>query len=380
MNPLNQYLLTRLDNSKTKHRTLKPIVRYNSRFLTLETEKGYKEVLNFASNDYLGLSNLIIETEVISQPSSRILGGNLLHLEHLENEFAEFMNKESATIFQSGYTANLGLLSCLPSDKDLILVDKSIHASLIDGMRLSKAKWKRFQHNNLNKLESILKEQRQNHEAVWVVVESIYSMDGDASFLKDLIQLKSKYSFYIILDEAHSFGIYGKEGRGLANEQGLINDIDIMTFNFSKALALQGGIVIGPLALKPFLVNKCRPLIYSTATPWSHLSSLPLKLSELRIADHNREKLKEVSFYTQEKFNIKKEQWSPIIPIIIGDHEQTKQLAQKLLDNGIFCPAILPPTVPEGEARLRISLNSDHRKEDIDKIYTIITEDSSWKK
>jgi len=349
-----------------------PIRQYGSRYLQLQNKQGLKEVLNFASNDYLGLSAISADVELQAQPASRLLSGNLVALEQMEGELAEFMQKGSATILQSGFTANMGLLSCLAQKDDLILADRLVHASMIDGMRLSPAQWKRFRHADLDHLETLLKGHVKSHAAVWVVIESVFSMDGDIFPLAALLELKHKYGFYLILDEAHSFGVYGDEGRGLAQSMDLLAEIDLMTFNFSKALALQGGVILGPASLKNFLINHCRPLIYSTATPWSHLAALPMRLAELRLADAQRQHLKELCEYARELFKLPEQSWSPIVPLMIKDHVKTQQLAENLLEHGFYCPAILPPTVSKNEARLRLSINAMHQKGDIDQLYNCI--------
>ena len=372
MSHLDDILKNRLEQKGNTFRRLKPILQYRPRYLTIKNNGVIKHVLNFASNDYLGLSNLITDIEIESQPSSRLLGGNLLSLEQIENELAEFMSFESATILQSGYVANQGLLACLAMKGDLILADYSVHASLIDGMRLSHAEWKRFKHCDLSDLEGKIKKYKDQYEHIWVVAESLFSMDGDTFPMEGLIALKNQYNFSIVLDEAHGFGIYGEQGRGVAHQFKLSSKVDIMTFNFSKALALQGGVILGSQHLKPYLVNRCRPLIYSTATPWSHLATVPLKLAEVKIADDKRKHLEVLSRYAQQRLGLKLPMWSPIVPIELSDHEKTKQISQKLLEHNIFCPAILPPTVPENKARLRLSINSSHEKEDLDQLFEVL--------
>lgn len=372
MTDLNFELGQRLQEGSS-HRNLKPIKSYGTRFVELEREGQVEKYLNFASNDYLGLSEQVMPVDFHSQPSSRLLSGNLLSLEQIESDIAKWMNKGSATIFSSGYTANLGMLSCLTKKGDLILADHAIHASLIDGMRLSSAKWKRFKHLDLEDLEKQLSETENQFENIWVVVEGLFSMDGDHFPLEQLLLLKSKYSFYIILDEAHSFGIYGEKGRGLAEATQQLDEIDVMMFNFSKALAMQGGVVVGPPNLKRYLINNCRSLIYTTATPWSSLQGLPNRLDQLKRADSSRASLKELCLYAQKLFEINIDRWSPILPIHLGDHELTHKVSQHLFSKGIYCPAILPPTVPQQKARLRVSLTACHKKEDIDFLFREIS-------
>jgi 8-amino-7-oxononanoate synthase len=348
------------------HRTLKSIETYGTRTLNIKSGDQLTKTLNFASNDYLGLSEKKSSLNFKSQPSSRLLSGNLEVMEQLEIDLAQYVEKESATILSSGYTANLGMISSLANKGDLVLADYSIHASLIDGMRLSSAEWKRFKHNDLEDLEKRLSKYQRHYKSIWVIVEGLYSMDGDLAPLKELVALRQKYSFFIVLDEAHSFGVYGENGKGLASEMGVLEHIDVMMFNFSKSLAMQGGVIVGPSNLKEYLVNKCRPLIYSTATPWSNLELLPERLDLLKKADIQRGHLKDICLYAQELFQIKSSFWSPVIPIHIGEHALAQDIAAHLMNHGIYCPAILPPTVPENKARLRISLTALHQKNDLE--------------
>lgn len=368
MTELNKLLLERLENGSS-HRALKPIVNYGTRFLEMEWDGQVRRVLNFASNDYLGLSEKNSPFDFHSQPSSRLLSGNLKSLEELELKLANFMSKKSAILLNSGYTANLGMLSSLANKGDLILADHAIHASLIDGMRLSSASWKRFKHNDIDDLERLLRKYHHEYSYIWVVVEGLFSMDGDIFPLESLVDLKKKYSFFVLLDEAHSFGVYGDQGKGLAHYFKVIEDIDVIMFNLSKALAMQGGVIVGPSNLKPYLVNRCRPLIYSTATPLSHLEILPERLSNLEQAKDNRTCLQDLCQHAQTLFGIKSSHWSPILPVATGHHEITQNLAAHLLQCGIFCPAILPPTVPEHQARLRVSLTALHQKSDIELLF-----------
>lgn len=361
---LDEILEKRLGTSPSSHRHLKNIQNYHPRYLNIKVKDQQKKVLNFASNDYLALScsnNTLQNIE--SQPSSRLLGGNLSKTESIEKTLANWLGKESSLLFPSGYMANNGILASLPQKGDLIIMDKLCHASLIDGARLSKADLKRYRHLDLDHLETILSEN--TGKICWVVTESIFSMDGDYPNVKKLIALKKKYSFQLIVDEAHGIGIYDTLGRGLFAEKSAIDEVDIFIFNLSKAFALQGGVIAGSKLLKKYLVNTCRSFIYTTATPYSHISSVPARCLEIKRAHHQREHLHNLIKLCQEELNLQKTYTAPILNYPSGAGDQALRLAEHLFQENIYCPAILPPTVPNGQARLRISLNSAHQPEDI---------------
>jgi len=357
---LDKLLNLRLENSGLNHRVLQNIESYHPDKIILNAEASHQKLHNFASNDYLALSEHRQDTSLYSQPSSRLLCGNLQLHNDVEKNIAQWLGYQDSLTFATGYMTNLGVLSCLAQKGDLILMDKKCHASLIDGARLSKAQFKRYHHLDLNHLEKLL-ETSVNHNTTWVVTESLFSMDGDLPDVNRLIQLKKKYHFKLIVDEAHGIGVYGKQGTGWFSEFAEPSKyIDVFIFNFSKAFALQGGVVAGSHALKKFLINRCRTFIYTTATPIYQLHYIQQRLELIKNATRERKHLKFLCEEIQNSLGIKRP-WSPIIPFIVGSGEKTLKLAAKLLKNGFYCPAILAPTVRESEARLRISLNSKHQ-------------------
>jgi 8-amino-7-oxononanoate synthase len=356
---LDKLLNHRLDASGSKHRKLTNIEVYHPDRIIINQDASHQKVLNFASNDYLGLSEHKQTATLGSQPSSRLLCGNLQQHSDVEKDIADWLGYQDCLTFSTGYTANLGVLSCLAQKGDTILMDKFCHASLIDGARLSNAELKRYRHLDYTHLEELLKT-CYTENTIWVVTESLFSMDGDLPDVQKLIELKQKYNFKLIVDEAHGIGVYGKYGRGwFSNFIEPSKLIDVFIFNFSKAFALQGGAVAGSHALKNFLINRCRTFIYTTATPIYQLNYIQQRLTLIKSADKEREHLKKISEQLQTDLGLKRP-WSPIIPFIVGSGEKALELASLLLKNKIYCPAILPPTVREGEARLRISLNSKH--------------------
>ena len=347
---------------KGEHRKLRAFQAYGSRFLT---DENGRLILNFASNDYLGLSELNKEVLVKSQPSSRLLAGNTQKHLDLEHLLSDYLNRPASLTYPSGYTANMGVLSCLPERGDLILMDRLSHASLLDGARLSGAKIERFHHQDMNHLESLLKRHQTSHRVIWVVSEGLFSMDGDLCPIQDLIELKSKYGALLLIDEAHSMGLYGKSGRGWADDQNCLGQVDILTFNLSKAFALQGGVVSGSQQLITSLIRHSRQQIYTTATPLSHLELLPERLESLKSADSQRKKLQSLC-ESLSKLLKRNGPWSPILPFHLDGAHQALDIAEELWKQKIYCPAILPPTVQPNTSRLRISLNATLSPEDLD--------------
>ncbi|GAD08348.1 8-amino-7-oxononanoate synthase [Porphyromonas crevioricanis] len=331
------------------------------------------KLINLASNDYLGLgSNKELRTQflkmvsyedwALGSTSSRLLTGNYPILEELEHSLANRYDRESALVFNSGYHMNVGIISALASHRTLVIADKLVHASMIDGLRLSGCSFERFRHNDITALERILQRKADKYDEVLVLTESIYSMDGDEADLRSLVALKKIYPQLILyVDEAHAVGVRGNQGLGLAEEYGLIQDIDLLCGTFGKALAGMGGYVVCSSNVRSYLINHSRPLIFSTALPpivsawnkfifdrlsdfYSHRSILREKSEKIRNT------LKELG-YTMPST-------SHIIPIILGSNSHALSAASRLIEAGYYSPAVRPPTVPQGSARLRISLTA----------------------
>lgn len=349
-------------------RQLRPITsRGNSRVYF-----GERVYLDFSSNDYLGLNGhpkLVasakeaLEKFGTSSSASRLLSGDLEIHHSLEEKVAHFKNKESALVFNSGYQANIGILSALYNRDDVIFSDRLNHASIIDGIRLAGAKLLRFQHNNLNHLEDMLKRERKKYKKALIVTETIFSMDGDRPHLEGLVSLKDKYDCQIMVDEAHATGIYGENGSGVVEEEGLADRIDLIMGTFSKALASFGAYLATSKKTVEYLINTCRSFIYSTALPpvviACNLASIDLVQEEsyrrhklLKCAEFFRNSLKSRGFEVRGD--------SQIIPLIIGDNFKVVDYAHRLQEKGYWVLPIRPPTVPQGEARLRFSLTFHH--------------------
>jgi len=331
-----------------------------------------KKLINLASNDYLGISTnknlydsfiakLKQNKYQLSSTSSRLLSGNYDIYSKLEDLIAKAYNK-SALIYNSGYHVNTGVLPVLTTKKDLIIADKLIHASLIDGIKLSDANFIRFKHKDYQQLEDILNKERTKYKNVFIISESTFSMDGDNANLQKLVNIKQKFDAILYIDEAHSVGVYGKTGLGLCEEQNLINDIDIIVGTFGKAIASVGAFAALNADAKEMLINKSRSLIYTTALPPINLEWTYFVFERLNEFDKERESLKQlnkqiISLFKAKGINIDAE--NHIIPIITKTNENTLKIYDKLLEAGYFVSAVRPPTVPTNTARIRLSLKSN---------------------
>jgi 8-amino-7-oxononanoate synthase len=345
-----------------------------------------KEYIDFSANDYLGLSDhprlkkaaiAAIDKFGVSSCASRLLSGDAEIFHKLEDTVARFKHKEAALTFNSGYQANVGIISTLFKKGDCIFSDRLCHASIIDGILLSQARYFRFRHNDPEHLKLLLSQERNKFKNALIVSESIFSMDGDRAPLKELVRLKEKYNCQIMVDEAHATGVFGKDGSGLVEEEGLSPEIDLIMGTFSKALAGFGAYLASSRNIVDYLVNTCRSFIYSTALPPAviacNLASLELIKEEpqrakklLSMAQILRVKLEEQGF---ERLGS-----SQIIPVILGDSLRAVEFAAKLQEKGYWVLAVRPPTVPEKEARLRLCLSYNHSFGNLNKLSDAISE------
>ena len=346
--------------------------------------------LNFASNDYRGVLTKGVQRDEdaaggkeacpLGICSSRVVvGTSQVHLD-LENKLAEFFQAPSALVFSSGYLANIGLLSAIVSRLDTVFADKLIHASLLDGVHLSKASLQRFQHNDLQHLETLLKKfqcKRRASAKFFIIVESVYSMDGDLAPLEELIQLAQSYQAFLIVDEAHAIGVYGDYGRGRVAELAVQDQVSAVLGTMSKAMAAYGGFCCGQQTLKDFLINTSRPFIYNTALPPIVVRSAVAALKRfqsdrtggeevIQKADVFRSALQHYGFDTFDSS-------SHIIPVRIGGNERTLQAACALRRERIEVLAVRSPTVPKGSERLRFSISSGHEESDLKKTAEILS-------
>lgn len=352
-------------------RTLKPLaLRKRGRILI----EG-KEYIDFSSNDYLGLSEHPKLKEAVKEAvdlfgpascASRLMSGDLELHHFLEERTACFKQKEAALVFNSGYQANVGIISSLYGKDDVIFADRLCHASIIDGILLSGANFFRFQHNNTSHLEDLLKRERGKSKQALIVTESIFSMDGDRSPLKGLVELKERYNCQILVDEAHATGVFGKNGSGVIEEESLSGGIDFIMGTFSKGLAGFGAYLAASQKTIQYLINACRSFIYSTALPPAIIAQNLTAIELVSTEPFRRQSLIEAAKSLREDFQEKGFQIkgdSQIVPVIIGDNSRTKALAKALQEKGFWILPIRPPTVPNGEARLRLSLNFYHSQE-----------------
>ena len=342
-------------------------LRERNQYRTLDTIPG----INFCSNDYLALSDeprlrlavqaaLQSDKAALSSTGSRLLTGNTSGWEHLEARLAAFVGAQSAIYFSSGYLANIGLLSAVIASDATVFSDSANHASLIDGVRLTKAAKVVFPHSDLDFLESAL--QRSQRGERIIVVESIFSMDGDRAPLADLYRLAERYDASLIVDEAHATGVAGPQGRGLVAAEGRPDCVLATVHTCGKALASAGGFVAGSGALRRYLINKSRPFIFTTALPPYVAAQTDTALTLVEAADDRRNRLQELSGelaagLSQLGFAVDRSR-SHIIPLVLGSNAAALRAAAHLQACGFGVKAIRPPTVPEGTARLRLSLTS----------------------
>jgi 8-amino-7-oxononanoate synthase len=366
---LDDYFRTKLDE-----RSAKDLLR------KLSVNSG---LIDFCSNDYLGvakdLNNQIAKDEFTfpkgGSTGSRLLTGNSIYAEKLENEIATFHNAPSGLIYNSGYDANLGLFSCIAGRGDTFLYDELIHASVRDGICLSKSSNYSFRHNSLAHLEKKLQIAKGN---IFVAIESVYSMDGDFAPLLEICSLCEKYGAALIVDEAHATGVFGKNGSGRVQELGLEKRIFARVHTFGKALGTHGAIVLGSSVLRDYLINFSRSFIYTTALPESTLKSIKYSYS-LLINEPQRQKqlISNITKYKKcvEEAEIKWElikSESAIQTVIVSENSKARALSFRLREIGYDVRAILAPTVPKGKERLRICLHAFNSHQEIEELVTLI--------
>ncbi|MFA5059245.1 MAG: 8-amino-7-oxononanoate synthase [Candidatus Omnitrophota bacterium] len=336
-----------------------------------------KEVLNFCSNNYLGLADdprlaqAAIESlkkEGFGSGASRLVCGNMNAHVALEKKLAEFKGTEKCLVFSSGYMANVGIISSLCGRGDIILGDKLNHASIIDGILLSGAEFKRYPHCDMEALEGFLKNS-QNYKKKLIVTDSVFSMDGDIAPLDKIVALARKYHCLVMIDEAHAFGVLGKNGKGAAEHLGLEKEIDIQMGTLSKAAGSFGAYVCGSKDLVDFLANRARSFIYTTAMPPSVAAASSAAIDIIKKEPQRRAKLLANAQYLKaglQNLGFEVSSQTPIIPILVKDSKMAVKFSKELFEQGIFAQAIRPPTVPENTARIRVTVMATHSREDLD--------------
>ncbi|VTX52029.1 8-amino-7-oxononanoate synthase [Haemophilus haemolyticus] len=356
-------------SAQNQYRSIPDLV-HQGRYITRENRK----MLNMSSNDYLGLaSNENLRQSFLQQygdnfpsftsSSSRLLTGNFPVYTDLEQLIAQRFQRESALVFNSGYHANLGILPALTTTKSLILADKLVHASMIDGIRLSQCEFFRYRHNDYEHLKSLLEKNAGKFDRTFIVTESVFSMDGDVADLKHLVQLKKQFpDTYLYVDEAHAIGVYGKNGLGIAERANVIADIDLLVGTFGKALASMGAYVVCDQILKECLINQMRPLIFSTALPPFNVAWTHFIFERLPEFSKERTHLEQLSLFLRQEVE-NRTQIMPsqtcIVPYILGENDATLAKAKDLQAKGYYCLPIRPPTVPKGTSRIRLSMTAD---------------------
>ena len=349
-----------------------------------------QEKIDFVSNDYLGFSKsekLFEETHQYlidhhytqnGATGSRLISGNHPLYTETENYIAKFHQAETALIFNSGYDANVGFFSSVPQKGDLILYDELIHASIRDGIQLSNAKSYKFQHNDFEDLERLISKFNDTSSSIYIATESVFSMDGDTPNLEELISLTEKYNCYLVIDEAHALGVFGEKGEGSVQEMGLHDKVFARIMTFGKGLGCHGAVVLGSTELKDYLVNFSRSFIYTTGLSPHSVATILIGYQHLEQEKNTLLQLREnINFFNQEKqmmglrplFVRSK---SAIQCAIIPGNEKVKNIALKLQEKGFDVKAILSPTVPEGQERLRICLHSYNSKEEISSLLRLL--------
>ncbi|MBF0122985.1 MAG: 8-amino-7-oxononanoate synthase [Candidatus Omnitrophica bacterium] len=372
---MNDVLRAELDRIRDKglYRTLRTVSSSQGREIVVDG----KRVLNFCSNDYLGLASdqRLIEAAERAMGSfgfgagaSRLVCGNQAEHEFLEQELSVFKKTESALLFSSGYMANVGIISALCGREDVVFSDKLNHASITDGIVLSRAEHVRYPHHDIVFLEEALKKATGFRRRV-IVTDTIFSMDGDRALLREIAALAEQYDAWLMVDEAHAFGVLGPSGAGLVEELGLGDKVHVQMGTLSKAAGSFGAYVAGSTELIEYLKNSARSFMFTTAMPAAVaaasreairiIHSEPERRARvLHYASLLREQLKALGFETLHSS-------TPIIPVMVGDSDKAVKFSRLLFDEGIFISAIRPPAVPDGKSRLRITVSAAHTGDDL---------------
>ncbi|MBU1887618.1 MAG: 8-amino-7-oxononanoate synthase [Candidatus Omnitrophica bacterium] len=339
-----------------------------------------REVILLSSNNYLGLATHpdVIKAQIdtlkefgAGSCASRLISGNMNLHEELEKKIADFKHTESAIVFPTGYMANAGTISSLVGKEDLVICDKLNHASIIDGVRLSRARFRTYPHKNLKKLEDILKKEA-GYKKKLIITDGIFSMDGDIASIPDLIKISKRFNAFLMVDDAHATGVLGQTGRGTCEHFNIKEGVDIQMGTLSKALGCLGGFVAGSSPLIDYIRNKARSFIYTTGLPPA-IAAGCIKAIEIIEEDSDLRKrlwrnverfkaaLKDLDFDTMGSE-------TQIIPVLTGDISRTMRSAERLFEMGVFAPGVRPPTVPKNKSRIRTSIMATHTDEHIDRV------------
>lgn len=344
-----------------------------------------KKVINLSSNNYLGFANHprlkraateAIETYGVGAGAVRTIVGNMDIHEQLDEAIAKFKREEAALVFQSGFNVNTGVIQAITTSKDLIVSDALNHASIIDGVRLSKASRAVYKHNDMKDLERILKEKRDQHEQVLIITDGVFSMDGDIANLPEIVRLAKLYKCLTYVDDAHGSGVLGDRGRGTVDHFKLHGQVDFIVGTLSKAIGVVGGYVCGSHLMRDWLLHRGRPLLFSTAMMPAAAAAIIEAFNMLETTSKYTEKLWENAKYFKDKlellgFDIGNSQ-TPITPVMIGDEALTMAYSESLLAHGVYVSGIIFPTVAKGQGRVRCMVSALHSKKQLDKAVDIM--------
>ncbi|MCY7779542.1 glycine C-acetyltransferase [Bacillus haynesii] len=343
-----------------------------------------KDIIQLSSNNYLGLTSHprlqkaaeeAVKRYGAGTGSVRTIAGTFTMHDELEKKLASFKNTEAALVFQSGFTANQGILSSILTKDDIVISDELNHASIIDGIRLTKAGKKVYQHADMEDLEKILKKSM-NYRMRLIVTDGVFSMDGDIAPLPEIVRLAEQYDAFVMVDDAHASGVLGENGRGTVHHFGLDGKVHIQVGTLSKAIGVLGGYAAGSKVLIDYLKHKGRPFLFSTSHPPAVTAACIEAVNVLMEEPSLIKKLWDNTAYFKkglEKIGlplIKSE--TPITPILIGDEAEACRFSNTLFELGLFAQAIVFPTVPKGKARIRTIMTAQHSKEELDKALEII--------
>lgn len=354
-------------------------------------ERRGKRLVHFGSNDYLSLSSHpeIAETarqatlQSVGSGSSPVVAGATPEYLALADALAAWKQSEAAMVFSSGYACNLGTLTALAGREDILFSDALNHACLIDGCRLSRGRVVVYPHNDMQALESLLAEHRSNHRNAFIVTDTVFSMDGDVADVEAIDRLCDRYSATALADEAHAGGVLGPAGRGVLAQHDWFAPGQsgrsrwVATGTLSKALGTHGGFVTGPAILEQWLIHHARSWVYSTAMPASVCAAATTAVRLAATMDAEREHLASMSRTLRQRLSelgltTRVHDITPIVPVTLGDNHRVVEISQRLLECGLYVPAIRPPTVPRDAAMLRISLNAAHQPEEIDRLLSAL--------
>ncbi|MBU8612846.1 MULTISPECIES: glycine C-acetyltransferase [Bacillus] len=376
------FLKAELDSMKENHtwQDIKQLESMQGPSVTVNHQK----VIQLSSNNYLGFTSHLrlinAAQEAVQQygagtGSVRTIAGTFTMHQELEKKLAAFKKTEAALVFQSGFTTNQGVLSSILSKEDIVISDELNHASIIDGIRLTKADKKVYQHVNMSDLERVLRKSM-NYRMRLIVTDGVFSMDGNIAPLPDIVELAEKYDAFVMVDDAHASGVLGENGRGTVNHFGLDGRVHIQVGTLSKAIGVLGGYAAGSKVLIDYLRHKGRPFLFSTSHPPAVTAACMEAIDVLLEEPEHMERLWENTAYFKAMLvkmglTLTKSE-TPILPILIGDEGVAKQFSDQLLSHGVFAQSIVFPTVAKGKARIRTIITAEHTKDELDQALDVI--------